>query len=255
MKLRRLVLVSLPLVLSSPGFAHADPLDVLKNLKVLAGTVNNVVADGVGPSTVEVRWSPSTTAPDVVQYRIEVGAEDDGDYQPVQWALPCSGKSCVAFVSLGSVADPAVQWMRVVPVIAAGDDTGVHAGGSTLPGAVVVEGRPSQPDPFVLGPLPPADLRCNGSASGCAGPSDPTLTWIDRIDETYFAVFRAQIGFAFTGRGYRWLPAGTESWTDLFRGSNIYRYRVVAVRSTLIGDRWEDSTSDYGDPSQVTASP
>jgi len=225
---RTFLALTLAIVVAPMAPAAAGPEDDLLRLLMRA---ENVTATGVGPETIFVTWidrSPVETL-----YRVEVATDEAGPYVPVT-AKACTStipftpipvpqvdQLCATSFQAGPIADPTPRFVRVVPVIEVG-------------GVTVLEGLASEPDPAILGPLPPTDLKCNGGGDlACYLVNSITLTWTDNSDEAEFWIMRARAPFNpdFGTTPHARVPANTTTWSEvLSEYSTTFWYRIAAVR-------------------------
>jgi hypothetical protein len=132
------------------------------------------------------------------------------------------GQVCATAFQAGPVADPTPRFVRVVPLI-------------EVSGVTILEGLASEPDPAILGPLPPTDLKCNGGGeAACYLVNSITLTWTDNSDEAEFWIMRARGVAAVPDFGtvpHDRVPANTTTWSEvLSEFSTTFHYMVAAVR-------------------------
>lgn len=246
---RRLALALLAVATLSSGMAHADPVDEAQNI---VASVSDVRATGTGPRTIFVSWHNNSVWPLIV-FRIETSFTM---YGPWLNALPNNGLVDLGACNLDGVcvmpvkgltpaADPRIRWFRVVPIATAPaaprvSGTTVQPGDPTKAPALI-EGKASEPDPAVLGPLAPTNVLCNGGTNDsltCVNVNSVTITWDDNSDEAEFWVMRAKapINPSFGGNPrYQSGRPDVTSYSEVLSDfSSTFWYRVVAVRKTEV---------------------
>ncbi len=214
--------------------AGAGPEDELISLLLRA---DDVIATGVSPTSIMVQWTDNSLVE--TAYRVEMARDEAGPYREVQrhecfthltsfrgveLKAPSFGQQCATSFQTGPASDPKPLFVRVVPVV-------------DVNGVTILEGPPSLPDPALLGPVPPSDLRCNGGGdSACTNVNSVTLTWVDNSDEAEFWIMRARSNGSagppnFGTKPHAVVPANTTEFHEfLAEFSTTFFYRVVAVR-------------------------
>jgi hypothetical protein len=266
---RRFVLALLAVcLLAGDAVALADPID---DVQRLLASVAEVKATGTGPTTVMVSWQNTSLWPNIL-YRIEISESDTGPWRNAlsnnALAQPnvCSsnGTCMTPVVGIGPAADPAPKWFRVVPIVslpAVPSVSGVYNG--TGP-TTLVEGKPSEPDPAILGPFAPTNVLCNGGdvdSLACVNVNSITLTWNDNSDEVAFWVMRAKAAANpnFGAKFYVTRAADVTSFSETLRDySSTFWYRILAIRqreipssdgSNFYKEFSYSTCTDSGDPS------
>ncbi|HEX9712732.1 MAG TPA: fibronectin type III domain-containing protein [Actinomycetota bacterium] len=212
--------------LSGTG-AHAGPEDEVRALLL---RVEDVFAAGISPTTVFIAWKDTGLLQET-GYRIEVSLDEEGPYTTLQELGSCTNiaGNCVALASPNAPpSDPTPRFYRVVPIFAPGPP-----GGGGIP---VLEGAPSEPDPAILGPQAPTNLRCNGNLA-CLQVASITLTWTDNSDESLFWIMRARgiINPQFGTEPHATVPANVTTYSETIPEFNqTFFYKIVAVREVNI---------------------
>ena len=228
------------LVFGVSNLAAAEPED-----EVIAALlhVEEVVATGVGPSTIFVQWKDTSVV--TAQFAIEIAPDELGPYERVK-ITPCKtfsatdpttatsvlGNRCSTAIQQGPPSDPGVRFVRVVPMFSTPTLTG--PGGINIAGQILYEGTPSDADPAILAPAAPTNLQCNGGGElSCVNVNSITLTWDDNSDEQAFWVMRAK-GLVNPGYGvspHAVLGPDTTQFHEILPDfSQVYWYAIVAVR-------------------------
>jgi hypothetical protein len=210
---------------------QADPIDDAQNLLL---SISNFEATGIGPESILASWQRGSKL--ARAFRIEMATDEAGPYATVQTfgdSICDTQDRCVTEVKLGPPAHPLPRFLRVVPLLAIGLP---EQNPNSMP--VLLEGKPSEVDPALLGPRAPTNVQCNGGgALACVNVNSVTLTWTDNSDENKFWVMRARgnANPAYGTRPYAELPADTTSFSDVIDEYGVfYSYRIVAVRERAI---------------------
>lgn len=232
-----------------------DPIGTVQDLVKVA----NVTATGFGPEQILVSWDnqggqclpvqvPCVTLAN--RFQIQASMDEAGPYRTVStYTNNCL--RCVTSVtlsgqpsnqnSLGSMglrsADPRPFFVRVVPILST-PPIGPPNSKPLVDPVDIFAGRPSDPDPVVLGPKRPTDVICGeGGALDCVNVRRITLHWTDNSDEKEFWVMRAE-GPANTNFGsqrHARTPENVNVFTEtLDKANTVFQYRVVAVRITSV---------------------
>ncbi|HVL32905.1 MAG TPA: fibronectin type III domain-containing protein [Actinomycetota bacterium] len=224
----RLVLAMLALLVLGTGHAKADPLDDVQKLLLSA---DGVTATGISSTQIFVSWNDRTLVE--TGYRIEISKDEAGPYTKAanSPACPLSDRVCTYTIPASPAADIEPRFIRVVPII-------------TFPptdpeGTVVFEGKPSDPDPAMLGPQPPTNLQCNGGGDlACVNVTNITLTWTDNSDEAEFWIMRARgaVNPNFGSQEHAKVNANVTTYSErITEFGATFSYRIVAVRvKTLV---------------------
>lgn len=229
------------LVGSTIAFADPDPANTVQNLLV---SVSKVEATGIGPDNIFIAWNNSSLL--VTRFRIEMAMDEAGPYTKVQDVnrscqdIASSAANCATTVKLGPDADVRPRFFRVVPLIGIGGQV-APSPVPPLPDTPLLEGKPSDPDPAMLGPKRPTDVFCSGSGSSgdlaCIDVNRITLSWTDNSDETWFYIMRAKgtTNPNFGADYHALVPANTTSFSETIgEYSATFQYRVTAVREANI---------------------
>lgn len=216
---------------ASMPVVHADVVDDAQNLLL---SIRNFQATGIDPEYVLLSWQRSSAL--ATAFRIEQAMDEAGPYAKVKTfgASICDQNSrCVTQVKLAPKSDPKPRFLRVVPLLAVGAP---EQDGDTM--TVLLEGKPSEVDPALLGPRAPTDIQCNGGGPlACVNVNSVTLTWTDNSDEEKFWVMRARgnANPAYGTTPYAELPANTTSFSDVIGEYGVfYSYRIAAVRERSV---------------------
>lgn len=237
---------------------HADPLDDVQNLLL---AVEGFSATGIGEEQILVTWTRVTVL--ARAFRIEYSRDEAGPYVRVPNGGTvgdgvCDQRGrCITQIKLGPPADPTPAFFRVVPFIALGAPDADPGSAQSL-----IEGKPSEADPAMLGPRRPTDVRCNGGGPlSCVSVNSITLSWTDNSDEDRFWVMRGRgaTNVNFGTAPYAELPADTTSFSEVIPEYGVfYTYRIVAVRERAIpridppGSTSFERSFTNGEPSSIT---
>ncbi|MFP5225187.1 MAG: fibronectin type III domain-containing protein [Actinomycetota bacterium] len=224
-----------------PSVSQADPIDDVQNLLV---SVSNFVASGVSEEMVIVSWQRESLL--AGSFRIEKATDEAGPYTKVVVvgsSICGPNGNCVTQVKFGPPASPTPFFLRVVPLLSVGVPD-IKAGGLDIRGTdpesrpVLLEGKPSEPDPVMLGPRKPTDVKCNGGgALSCVNVNSVTITWTDNSDEDVFWIMRGRgaTNVDFGSKERAVIPANQTSFSEFIDEYGVfYSYRVVAVRERAI---------------------
>lgn len=220
-------LLGLTMLLAGMQPSYAGPEDEARALLLGA---EEIFAAGISPTKIIVAWQPTLPLLPSVRYRIEWSPDEAGTYVELEDAGCASGlqaglngfsgAACVAEVQPPlPPSDPTPYFYRVVPYLAPQE---IH----------VLDGHPSLPDPAILGPQHPTNLRCNGNLA-CLQVASITLTWTDNSDESEFWIMRARgiINPHFGTEAYSTVPANVTTYSETIAEFNqTFFYKVVAVR-------------------------
>lgn len=224
-----------------PAVSHADPIDDVQNILV---SVSDFTATGVSDEMVLVSWQRNSIL--AGSFRIEKATDEAGPYTKVVTlgeSICGPNGLCVSQVKFGPPASPVPFFLRVVPLLSVGVPE-ARVGGIKIDGTdpesrpVLLEGKPSEPDPVLLGPRAPTEVKCNGGGPlSCVNVNSVTLTWTDNSDEDAFWIMRGRgaTNVDFGTRERATLPANSTSFSEVIAEYGVfYTYRVVAVRERAI---------------------
>lgn len=225
------LLLGSAMMLGGPGPADAAAEDLIRDLLFSAVDVE---ATGFSPTQIFVSWRDHSLIE--TGYRIETSDSENGIYTPAGTTKPCVGvdEVCGQEITLGPPSDQAPRWVRVVPFVSG---TVTIPGGPTINLQIpVIDGRPSDPDPALLGAPRPTGLQCNGG-SACDNVNSITLTWQDNAtDEAFYWVMRARgLKPVFEEAPHRILPRNTTSFSEILTEySTLFHYQIKAIRERRI---------------------
>lgn len=242
--LKRLIIGSMVMVtlVAGSGLASAGPEDDVR--AVLLGA-DNMFAAGISPVDVFLAWKQRTPLPNSVRYRIEIAADEEGPYTELSEA-GCANVagSCVAVVQPPlPPSDPTPRFYRVVPILAPTLPSQLNGGSIPL-----LEGPPSLPDPAILGPARPTNLRCNGNFA-CLQVQSITLTWTDNSDESEFWIMRAKgaVNPQFGTEAHAKVPANVTTYSEtILEFNTTYFYKITAVREVVVPRSDGSTTVEQG---------
>lgn len=238
---RILATIAVASVLSFPAVSRADTIDDVQNALV---SVTNFVASGVSDEMVIMSWDRNSVLAGT--FRIEKSLDEAGPYSKVVIVgdnTCAASNKCITQYRFGPPASAQPFFLRVVPLLSAGVPKST-IGGVNIDGTdpesrpILFEGKPSLPDPVLLGPRSPSDVRCNGGGPlACVNVNSVTITWTDNSDEDVFWIMRGRgaTNVQYGAREHASVPANTTTFAEVIPEYGVFfSYRVVAVRERAI---------------------